>query len=194
MEQWYRSANGRDFMDEAQIIEALRSGDLDRQAIALGEAARMTEVLMAESIRAFVDSEARFPIAARLFKFGPAIIPMLEGLLNQPIVDDARNHAAALLLELGSKAGAPHLLSILEDNRQSSPMAALVLGKAGIREAAPLIRRVLEKWDCATDPYTAATFVDALKKVDAIPDSLKESLRRKWPATMAPALEKLLEE
>jgi hypothetical protein len=180
-------------MDEAQIIEALRSGDLDRRVIALDEAARMTGALMAESIRAFVESEARFPIAARLFKFGPAIIPMLEDLLNQPIVDDARNHTAALLLELGSKAGVPHLLSILENNRHSSPMAALVLGKAGIREAAPFICRVLEKWDCAADPYTAATFVDALKKVDAIPDLLKESLRRKWPATMAPALEKLLE-
>lgn len=143
---------GGDFMDEAQIIEALRSGDLDRQAIALDEAARMAEALMAESIRAFVDAEARFAIAARLFKFGPTIIPMLEDLLSKPIADDARNHAAALLLELGSKAGVPHLLSILEDNRQSSPMAALVLGKAGIREAAPLIRRVLEKWDCATDP------------------------------------------
>ena len=112
----------------------------------------MAEALMAESIRAFVDAEARFAIAARLFKFGPTIIPMLEDLLSKPIADDARNHAAALLLELGSKAGVPHLLSILEDNRQSSPMAALVLGKAGIREAAPLIRRVLEKWDCATDP------------------------------------------
>ena len=44
MEQWYRSADGRECTDEAQIIEALRSGDLDRQAIALGEAARMTEV------------------------------------------------------------------------------------------------------------------------------------------------------
>jgi len=181
-------------MDEAQIIEALRSGDLDRQAVALDEAARITEALTAESIRAFVDSEARFPIAARLFKFGPSIIPTLENLLNQPIVEDARDHAATLLLELGSKAGVPHLLSILKDNRQSSPMAALVLGKARIREAAPLIRGVLEKWDCAADPYTAATFVGALKKVDRIPRSLKASLRRRWPTSMKRGLEELLEE
>lgn len=44
-------------MDEAQIIEALRSEDLDRQAMALDEATRITEALMAESVRAFVDSE-----------------------------------------------------------------------------------------------------------------------------------------
>jgi HEAT repeat protein len=160
-------------MDEAQIIDALRSKDI-RLAIGLDEAARITKALTAESIRAFIESETRFPIAARLFKFGPSIIPMLKDLLNQPIDDDdARNHTAALLLELGSKTGVPHLLSILEDNRQSSPMAALVLGKAGIREAGPFIRGVLEKWDCVADPYPAATFVDALKKIDALPDSLK---------------------
>jgi hypothetical protein len=181
-------------VDESQIIEALQSGDLERQAPALDEAARIVKALMAESIRAFLGAEIRFPIAAQLFKFGPCIVPMLEELLGQPMEEDARNHASALLLELGSKAGVPHLLSILQQRRESSPMAALVLGKARIREAAPLIRDVLETWDCAADPYTGATFVDALKKVDSIPDSLKESLRLKWPTTMAPALEKLLQE
>jgi len=42
-------------------VGKVESGDFDRQVIALDEAARMTKVLIAESICAFVDSEAGFP-------------------------------------------------------------------------------------------------------------------------------------
>ena len=65
-------------------------------------------------------------------------------------------------------------------------MAALVLGKAGIREDAPVIRRVLVQWDSVT-VVDGRDVCRPLKKVDAIPDSLKESVQRKRPASMAPA-------
>jgi len=180
-------------MDEAQIIDALRSGDLERQAPALDEALRVVKALISESVRTLADAKAAFPIAAKIFKFGPLVIPMLEDLLKQPMSEDARDHTAALLVELGSTTGVPHLLSLLERRNRDFVMAALVLGKARVQEAAPLIRGVLEQWDCASDPYSATTLVDALKKVDSIPDSLKDSLRQRWPRQMYAGLEELLQ-
>ena len=159
---------------------------------ALDEAARIVRVLMSESIGAFVAAETRFPIADRLLKFGPAIIPLLERLLDQPIDDDARDHTAALLVELGSATGVPHLVSLLEHRSPHSILAAIVLGKARVKEAIPLIRRILDEWDCAVDPYTAATLIGVLKKLDAPTDSLKASLRRRWPMKMKPGLEELM--
>ena len=107
--------------------------------------------------------------------------------------EDARNHTAALLVELGSTRGVQHLLSLLEHHDRNSVMAALVLGKAHVQEAAPFIRGVLDQWDCAADPYSAATLVEALKRVDAIPDSLRDSLRQRWPREMRASLEELLQ-
>jgi hypothetical protein len=156
-------------MTEAQIVDALRSGDVERQARALDEAARIVKKLISESVRALADAEAPFPIAARLHAFGPLIIPRLVELLGQPIKEDTRNHAAALLVELGSTAGVPHLLCLLERHDKNSVMAALVLGKARILEAAPQIRRVLEQWDCGADPYSATTLIDALQKSEYNP-------------------------
>jgi len=138
------------------------------------------------------ESETLYPIAAKIFKFGPLVNPMLEDLLTQPLSGQARDHTATLLLELGSKAGVPHLLSVLENHGQNSPMAALVLGKARIREAAPLVRDLLEGWDCGSDPYTANTFILALKKLNGLDDALKQTLRQKWPIVMKAGLEKLL--
>ena len=157
----------------------------------------MVNTLMSESVRTLVDTSSPFAVAAKLFNFGLPIVPLLEDLLTQPMrdpmSDSSRNHLAALLVELGSAAGVPHLLSLLKHRNPDSLMAALVLGKARVQEAAPLILRVLQEWDCASDPYSAATLIDALKRLDALPDSLKESIRQRWPIQMQPALEKLFQ-
>jgi hypothetical protein len=159
----------------------------------LDEVLRIVNALIAESVRTLSDTGAPFPIAAKLFKFGQPVVPLLEDLFQQPMSEDARNHTAALLVELGSRKGVPHLLSLLEHHNRDSVMAALVLAKARVQEAAPLIREVLERWDCTDDPYSAATLVDSLKRVGTIPDSLKDSLRRQWPRQMYAGLEKLLQ-
>ena len=185
--------SARCFTDEAQIIGALRSGDIEQQALALDEALRVVNALISESVRTLADAETPFPIAAKIFKFGPLVIPMLEDLLRQSMSEDARNHTAALLVELGSTRGVPHLLSLLEHHDRNSVMAALVLGKAHVQEAAPFIRGVLDQGGCAADPYSAATLVEAFKRVDAIPDSLKDSLRQRWPREMRASLEELLQ-
>ena len=52
-------------MDDTQIIDALRSGDLERQAPALDEAPRVARALVPESVRALAGTELR-GIAARL--------------------------------------------------------------------------------------------------------------------------------
>jgi hypothetical protein len=179
-------------MEDVQIIADLRSGDLELQAVAVDEAVRVVKTLMSESVRTLVLADSPFAVASKLLQFGPLIIPMLEDVLEEPMRDDARNHVAALLLELGSAAGVAHLLSLLEHRDQNAVMAALVLGKARVREAAQLIRGVLENWDCASDPYSAATLIDALKRLDAISDSLRESIRQRWPRQMNAELEKLL--
>jgi hypothetical protein len=181
-------------MDESQIIDALKSRSLERQVTALDEVARVINSLLSESVRVLAESETPFPIAARLFKFGPPVIPVLEDLLKEQLSENARDHTAALLLELGSRSGVPHLLSLLEQQAQASTMAALALGKARIQEATPRIRLLLEEWNCESDPYTAGTYIRALKSLNALPDSLKESLRERWPAAMKPGLEKLLEQ
>jgi HEAT repeat protein len=110
--------------------------------------------------------------------------------LNQ----DVRNHTATLLLELGSRAGLPHLFSMLKRPDGAPLMAALVLGKAGIKEAAPMIREVLDKWNCIEDPYGASTLIGALRKLGAVDDGLREAIRTRWPRNMTGSLESLLRE
>jgi len=57
MEQCIARPTGGISWTKLKSLKLYDQGDLDRQAIALvDEAARMTEALMAESIRAFVDS------------------------------------------------------------------------------------------------------------------------------------------
>ncbi len=181
-------------MDLAHIINALRSRDLRQQMVALDEAAEVVHALMSESLRTFRDSSDRFPIAQRLYNFGPPIVPMLEELFNQPIDEDARNQSAALLLELGSQAGLQHLMFLLSRRNHGFVMAARALGKAHVKEAAPIIRCALEEWDLDGDPFAAATLVGALKSIGDLPDSLIELLRRRWPTKMRAGLEKLLQE
>jgi hypothetical protein len=69
-------------MDETQIIDGLRSGNIERQAAALDEAVRVVRTLVSESGRLLAKSEAASPIAAKIFKFGPLVNPILEDLLK----------------------------------------------------------------------------------------------------------------
>jgi hypothetical protein len=93
-------------MDEAQIIEALGAGDLQRQMSGLNEAVRVVHTLMSESIRAFAGTQAHFRLR-RTDSIRSGVVPMLEDLFRQPLDEDGRKHAATLLLKLGSKAGVP---------------------------------------------------------------------------------------
>jgi hypothetical protein len=180
-------------MNESEIIEGLRSRDLGRQVMALGEAGRTIRELMAESVRAFVEAEAPYPMAEGLFKFGPAIIPMLEELLLGSAGQDVKDLAAAILVKLGCRTGASTLLAVLTDRRPWFPMAARILAAADVSDAATRIQNILETLDCAADPYSATTLVEALKRVGTIPDSLKDSLRQRWPRQMRAGLEELLQ-
>lgn len=180
-------------MDDAQIIADLRSGNIERQMAALEEGARAIGALLSEAVRTLTTTEAPFAVASRLIGFGPPIVPVLEDALRQPMDESNRNHVAALLVELGSTAGVPHLLSVLEQHDESFVMAALVLGKAGVKQAAPLIREAVEQWDCNADPYSAATLIEALRRLDALPESLKESICHRWPRHMNAMLGELLQ-
>jgi len=161
----------------------------------LDEAVRIVNPLVSESVNALANATNPFPIAAKLSLFGPMLVPALERLFGEPLSDDTRNHVAALLSELGSDVGVRHLLSLLRRRDQNySVMASLVLGKARVREAAPLIIGVLEEWDCTSDPYSAATLVEALNRLDALPQSLKERIRQQWPSNMRPGLDEIFRE
>jgi hypothetical protein len=181
-------------MDDAQIIADLRSGNIERQAAALDEAARAVRALLSEAVRTLITAESPFAAASKLIGFGPPIVSVLEDALREPMSENTRNHVAALLVELGSTAGVPHLLSVLEQHNENFVMAALVLGKARVKEAAPLIQEVVERWDYDADPYSAGTLIEALKKLDALPGSLKNALRQRWPRHMNSGLEELLRE
>jgi hypothetical protein len=133
-------------------------------------------------------------MAGQLFMFGRSIVPALQEAFGLELSDDARHFLAALLLELGCRDGVPHLLSVLEKLDEKSPMAAVVLGKAHVSEAAAPVERYLSQWKAGDDYRIAGTFILALKRVGSIPETLKESLRARWPEQQLPGLEGLFHE
>jgi uracil DNA glycosylase len=66
-----------------QIIEELRSGDINRQTKSLQDAAQIVRLVIDECLRTLATTQHPSPIAAQLYMFGPAIIPALEQLLPQ---------------------------------------------------------------------------------------------------------------
>jgi hypothetical protein len=190
------NAGDHNTMDVPEIIAALKSGDLARQGPAAREAAEIVKALTSECINAFLSASYRGPIADGLQQFGVVMQPLLTELLIEPLDDEAKNTAAALLFAVGSEAGLPYLLSDL--NRfgpadvvgQSRPfiLAAVVLGKAGVAEAAGPVERALRGWDVRSDPYMAATLIDVLNKLGGVPDDLRRKLEADWPVEMRPGL------
>jgi hypothetical protein len=179
-------------MTESEIIEALRSGEIQRQMAAMDEAARTIRSLMAESVRAFSEAKDPYTFAERLYKFGPSIIPTLEVLLHGYAEQGVKDLSAAVIVKLGGRTGVSRLLEVIAERRPYFPMTALILAEAQVHEAAFSIQQILEDWDCAADPYSAATMVDALKKLNALGDPLRQSLQHRWPPAMRSGLEKVL--
>lgn len=180
-------------MDQAKIVSALKSNNLEENLDALDESARVVQILLAESIDCFVNSPYRIPIADRLVRFGPTIVTPLERLFDKPLDQEAHHQIALILLHLGSKAAIRYLLSQLENRGPTAVSAAIALSNANVSEAAPGIRALLEQWSADSDPYAAASLISALKRFGNLPESLKNELRRAWPPRMKQALENLLE-
>ncbi len=181
-------------MDLAEIITALRSGDPQFQIPALVQASEIAQILTGEAVSALFHSTAKVPVAEGLLRFGVIVRPLLEELLTRPVDDETKTHAAAVLFDLGSRAGLPHLKFVLESGGKDFLIAANYLAKAHVSEAADAIERTLRKWDVPGDTYTANTLIDALKRLRRVPEDLKQKLLQEYPVAMRPALAKLLDE
>ncbi len=179
-------------MDLAEIITALRSGDPQLQIPALVQASEIAQTLTSEAVSALFNSTAKVPVAEGLLRFGVIVRPLLEELLTTPADDETKTYAAAVLFDLGSKAGLPHLEFVLESGGKDFLIAANYLAKAHVSEAANAIERILRKWDVRADPYTANALIDDLKQLSRVPDDLKQKLLQEYPVAMKPALVKLL--
>lgn len=163
------------------------------QIPALVQASEIAQTLTSEAVSALFNSTAKVPVAEGLLRFGVIVRPLLEELLTTPADDETKTHAAAVLFDLGSKAGLPHLEFVLESGKDFL-IAANYLAKAHVSEAANAIERILRKWDVRADPYTANALIDDLRRLRGVPDDLKQKLMQEYPVAMRPALAKLLDE
>jgi len=181
-------------VDLTKIVTALRSGDPQLQIPALAQASEIARTLTSEAVSALVNATAKVPVAESLLHFGVIVRPLLEELLRTPVDDETKTHAAAVLFELGSRAGLPHLKFVLESGGKDFVIAANYLAKAHVSEAADDIERILRKWDVRTDPYTANALIEDLRRLSRVPEDLKQKLMQEYPVAMRPALAKLLDE
>jgi|SRR5579862_1468889 len=203
-------------MELSEIVEGLKSTDLLRQIPALEEAAETAKTLAAEAVEALVVAEFKVPLAERMARFGIIIKPLLEDLLTKPVDDETKMHAAAVLFELGSRAGLQtllsilhaavarvelepgaepqHVMSLLRKEHKEFLGAILYLGRAHVSEAHDDIERILRKWDVRADPYMAATLVSAMMRTGAAAEDLKRKLLEEFPPAWRQQMEKELSE
>jgi hypothetical protein len=124
-------------------------------------------------VKSLETSSARAAVADQLSSFG-CIERLLENLMKEDVDCEAKAYAATLLLYFGSKTGVDYLLEALRRGEGPILHIAMWLGKAGIAEGAGVIEELLKQWDLRSDPYGAATLIDALKRTNGnLPDGIR---------------------
>jgi hypothetical protein len=175
------------------IVEKLRSGELERQIGGIDDA----KEVIAELVRKATDllfnplvEGSRYVVAERLFTMGPVVIADLEGRveMSKNVVGEGNTYAALILLRLGSSKGVALLLEALRNGIGPTGMIAQSLGAAGIQAAGEVICQALARLPFDRDPYTAASMISALHDLRApVPAAMLDELE-----TIAPHVRRLL--
>lgn len=149
-------------MDLDLLTNRLASDDPETQTRAVesiaAEVARAAEACVAALGR----GPNRFLIAERLHWLGTAAVRPLERLIAEDGDSEARVLGAVVLLQLGSRAGAPLLLDAIRTGHPDSTLAAMWLAKSGVTEVGDMVERELDCSDLSNVDRDLA-YMDVLK-------------------------------
>lgn len=149
-------------MDTKVIIEQLESSEPAVQVPALEQLAREFVRVAELAVLALERGPNRFLIAERLHWLGTVAVRPLERLVAGNGDAEARFFGAVVLLQLGSRAGAPLLLEAVRAGHPDSTLAAMWLAKSGVTEVGELVERELDRTDFS-DVDRDLAYMDVLK-------------------------------
>ncbi len=164
------------------LRERLRTGDLGTQITALEEGQRLLGSVCKVAVEGFRYTDNPVVYCDWLSRFGPSIVPELEGLYRSLEEGEARTQLAILLLYLGNKTGLQEVLAAVAPENPCAILAASKLANAGIAEAGEPIAKLLSARATSEPmdfPHLASwgTLICALIKLSVpIPEEVRKRL------------------
>jgi hypothetical protein len=183
-------------IDFQTTIKDLESNDPDVQLPALDRAFRFVRTVTSAAVKTLLHpSVERTIVGDQILKFGSIAIPEIEKLFKTSADRDMKTISALLLLNLGSKEGANHLLTVVRNNEERALLAAITLGAAKIQEAVGPITEMLRDDKIGRDPTKVASLIVALRCLTAqMPDDLQHRLETEFQEPYRTGLLKLWDE
>lgn len=155
------------------LLAGLKSDDPEILLAALDESVDLVSSISQAAVPGISNSLMGPFVAERIYLLAAAVMNDVEQFMNSSTSPSEKTHAAVVLLLLGSQAGVPHLLKVLEQEGTDSFFAANKLAQAGIVEAADGIITILRDHNFE-DPLMTITMIENLEKLKVpLPNDLK---------------------
>src|ERR1700748_519259 len=115
------------------IEEEIRSGQIERQALALDQVASLVKSVTTEAVGAISVQSDRLILAERLSSFRTAMVEPMKEAFVRTSEPEAKSNLALLLLDLGERVGVDWLIGLLSTPDEYSCLAAIHLSRNGIK-------------------------------------------------------------
>jgi hypothetical protein len=160
-----------------ELIVSLASDAPEVQAPALEALAVEFQRAAEAAVDALARGPNRFLVAERIHRLGSVCVEPLERLLGTSEDPEARVLAALVLLQLGSHVGVDVLLDAVREQGPDATLAAVWLGKSGVRAVADIVVEQLVSSDFR-DVDRDLSYVGLLERMGrALPVEFVERVR-----------------